>query len=351
MTEMASEDNSTSSGEVSTEFLHFSQVSIVANLQQGSHTPVTDSADASPKVSQVVIAAKDIGMNCEPKHVYEGEKKCDCCINWVEEKPEQKDPIESEKTAGYALLIRNKISHGSDGRKAMEIHSIVIQSPLLKRFLGGVLENYPGVTTTLDRLTFSSPFAPFVHRWDRFEKAIEEEKDELTKSHVNLLLSVLEAELLDTRTAMKDFVANTVIPFEHLWTIFVPGEIVFTMMDDQECAFRLKDAIYEKTWGVKIFRLHCEFVDWDGDKYGKDIECLSVRSYPGTKAITELPIFPLQYHSEKEAVQTKIMARARKFQELASVLYRAYEGVAIERLPYNDPPRDAKKHYVSLSSG
>lgn len=319
----------------------------LANKHQQEISPAQ--IDEAGDASIATVAAQDIGMNCSPKHVYEGKATCDCCINWVEEKPELKDPIESEKTAGYALLIRNKISHGTDGRKAMEIHSIVIQSPLLKKFLGTVLDNYPGVTPTLDRLTFTAPFAPFIHRWDRLEKGVEEEQDELTKSHLSLLLSILNTELLDTRNAMKDFVAHKVITFEHLWTIFEPGQLVFTVMDDQDCCFKLTSASYEQTPGGKIFRLQCTFVDWNGERYGKDTAYLGLRDYSGTQAIADLKVYPFRYHPHKEEVETKILARAKRFQELASVLYQSYEGVAYERKPYEPPPRNVKKHFVSLS--
>lgn len=53
------------------------------------------------------------------------------------------------------------------------LHSIVIQSPLLKELLGVVLAGYPGVTVDLDRLEFSGRFEPLIHRWTELTAAIE----------------------------------------------------------------------------------------------------------------------------------------------------------------------------------
>lgn len=47
----------------------------------------------------------------------------------------------------------------------------------MKKILGNVLKDYPGITTGLDRLEFEAPFEPCVHRWERLEKARQAEQD------------------------------------------------------------------------------------------------------------------------------------------------------------------------------
>ncbi len=58
-----------------------------------------------------------------------------------------------------------------DSRKALEIDSIVVQSPYLKRFLAEMLDDYPGVCSTLSRLTFDAPFSCFVCMYCTLEGA------------------------------------------------------------------------------------------------------------------------------------------------------------------------------------
>ena len=150
------------------------------------------------------------GMIGNIKNLYQS-KPDDCGrTTWVDTYPDDltaaAENAESEK---YALLVRNKKCY--NGRKSLEIDSIVIQSPLLKRALGQILKGYPGITTSLERLTFSSPFKPFVHRWKNLLQALENEKDEESKTHLLILHRVLEAELRDDLKALDSYILNGVI--------------------------------------------------------------------------------------------------------------------------------------------
>ena len=69
-----------------------------------------------------------------------------------------------------------------------------------------MLDDYPGVTVSLKRLTFSAPFKPFVHRWAALTAALTSPAyDAATLSHVRLLHGILSAELADTIAAVRDY--------------------------------------------------------------------------------------------------------------------------------------------------
>jgi len=105
--------------------------------------------------------------------LFEGPPKCICCINWVEEYPDDvKENIEGvEGACQYALLVRKRKSYNKDNPDPLELDSILIRSPLIKRVLEGVFRGYPGITVKLEYLSFKAPFAPFLYRWTVFEKA------------------------------------------------------------------------------------------------------------------------------------------------------------------------------------
>jgi len=136
------------------------------------------------------------GMKPETMTLFEGPPKCACCINWVEEYPDDiKENIEGAEGAGqYALLVRKRKSHNKDNPDPLELDSILIRSPLIKRVLEGVFRGYPGITVKLEHLSFKAPFAPFLHRWSAFEKAAQSEVHEETQKHMKLLW-VEEAKL------------------------------------------------------------------------------------------------------------------------------------------------------------
>ncbi len=84
------------------------------------------------------------GMECDIKNLYQGQPDNRNRVTWTDKYPDDlEDPAENEITARYAILIRHEKCY-SDSRRSLQIHSIVVQSPLLKKVLGTVLENYPG---------------------------------------------------------------------------------------------------------------------------------------------------------------------------------------------------------------
>jgi hypothetical protein len=97
---------------------------------------------SEPTTNGENISAKGPGMACDLKHLYQKEDERGRCT-WTEKYPDNlEEAAENEATAAFAILVRNKKSF--DPRKKLEIDSIVVQSPLLKKVLGKVLEDYPG---------------------------------------------------------------------------------------------------------------------------------------------------------------------------------------------------------------
>src|SRR5207248_9005066 len=175
----------------------------------------------------------------------------------------------------------NKISY--DSRKTLEIDSLIIQSPLLKEVLGVVLKDYPGITTKLQRLVFNAPFQPFVHRWTKLVHVLQTTADEKTRTHLKLFHDILHEELKDAIAAKNDLVANGVITFEHLWTIFEPGVLFYGMDQGKERVFELQSSCYQtdRRSGLKYLQLQARGVDWDGDKFGSTIQYLSNFEFEG----------------------------------------------------------------------
>ncbi|KAH7033464.1 uncharacterized protein B0I36DRAFT_240437 [Microdochium trichocladiopsis] len=272
-----------------------------------------------------------VGMVCGSKDLYQKIDEWNN-ITWTTKYPDGlEEAAEDEDTARYALLVRNKKSY--DSRKKLEIDSIVIQSHLLKDVLHQVLKGYPGVTTTLVRLTFAAPFRPFVHRWAQLKEALQDEQyDEATREHLKLLHDVLHAELKDTIAAVKDYVKNKVITYEHVWAIFHPGSVISASRYGQPVAAQLQQGEYvEHCRYGHCFQLKCERIDWDGTRFGFVTSTYLITPFSGTTSITDLECFPLEYHLEKEAITSKLIERGRKFEALAGYNYRRYDGQAIEQ--------------------
>lgn len=273
-----------------------------------------------------------IGMTCELINLYQKIDK-DGNWSWSKDVPNITAAAEDEETAKFALLVRNKKSN--DSRKSLELDSIIVQSPLVKEALATVLKDYPGITTNLKRLEFSSPFRPFVHRWERLVEVLSELQDETAKSHFQILHDVLYGELKDAIAVRNDLVANKVITFEHLWTIFEPASLVYSMDDGQERLYELSSSSqsYDSFRGLAYLRLSCVSVDWDGEKFGRRDESLLIYEFDGTEKIAKLSAYPLIFHQDPLKLSDRLVLRGKQFELFAGYHYMAYKGIALSSGP------------------
>lgn len=236
------------------------------------------------------------------------------------------EPAENSESDQYALLVRNVKCYS--GRRKVEISSIVVQSEPLKKFLADVMEGYPGLTLTLERIEFQKPLKPFVHRWESFCKAREQMLDPITKAHVDLLYRVLEGELLGVISRKNDLVLNGVITHNLLWTIFEPGAHILAALKGHQRGFTFSSSgINPRT---KNFEITAEYIDFDGDRFGSvSTSNLKIPPFEGTSPITSLPVFPLVYHSDRDTVRRELIARGKLWKGFKGYHYRQYEGIGI----------------------
>ena len=276
---------------------------------------------------------KEPGMIADVKNLYQSKPDNRGKTTWVDKYPDDlEEAAENAQTARYALLIRFIKCY--DGRKKLQVNSIIIQSPLLKKALRKILKDYPGITTSLDRLTFTAPFQPFVHRWTKLLEALTSEQKTEPHAHLRLLYRILEEELRDDLKARDDFILNGVITYSTLWMIFEPGTVVFFVKNGQNCAAKVTSGTYKQTPCGECYALQCQIVDWDGEKFGLGSEPLKISGFEGTIEIIKLSVFPLKYHSDLSGVKCDLISRAKVFEELSGYHYKAYQGVAIGEGPW-----------------
>ena len=269
------------------------------------------------------------GSLAEIKNLYQKKDK-DGQYQWVTEYPDDVvEAAENSETAKFALLVRQKKSY--DSRKKFEIDSVIIQSERLKESLGVVFAGYPGITTNLKRLVFKAPFHPFVHRWSKLTELVESTDEGEAADHLKLFRDVLHGELKDAISAKNDLIANGVITYEFLWTMFEPGCLVYSTDEGHERVYSLSHSDYttDRQRGVDYLSLQVLGVDYDGEKFGNNCEYLSDYEFDGTRPITGLQAFPLDFHPQKERLVERLVARGKMFERFAGYHYMAYNGVAL----------------------
>ncbi|KAF1958426.1 P-loop containing nucleoside triphosphate hydrolase protein [Byssothecium circinans] len=253
---------------------------------------------------------------------------------WTLEYPVRAEPpVEDAISAQHALVARYKLSKSPC--KALDLKSIVVQSPLLKKALGRILKGYAGVTTRLERLEFNQPFECFVHRWEELEAEITTQKeagDSLSTeclTHLQLLHSTLETEIGPVLREKKDLISHNVASFQKLWTIFELGSLIYHSTDGHDRVYRLKVAKMDNVNGSKVYKLDCQYVDFDGTKFGYREKTINITEFRGTKRITKLEAYPLIFHPEYQSVKERLIQRGRMFEMYRGYHFVGYDGIAI----------------------
>ena len=268
------------------------------------------------------------GLNCESKRLYKKDNGLGI-VEWVEDMPDNfKNATEcGEAWAEFALLLHTHLVNNQQ-----KLHSIIVQSPLLKSPLNGVFEGYPGFFTGESALTLEAPFKPFVHRWKAFVDTCNKDQESDTTRHLQLLRSILEPELQATFATISDFKAHGGIEFNQLWMVFEPGSLVLATDNRTECAYKIirTENRISREEKREFFVLHVCFVDYDGKRFGYALHMVAIGEFRGGSKCEDLGVYPLNHHPSKSKLVQKLMARGEKFEALATVAYKAYDGHAMD---------------------
>lgn len=280
------------------------------------------SQTAAPLTPPEPDAHLDQGFKCEIQTLYEGPRKCQCCINWVEEYPQ--DPraaVEEQADVKLkALIVRMRKNH--DEGNPLVVDSIVVQSPSLKRTLGEVFEGYEGITADLKKLVFKSPFRQFYYRWPRFKQVLKRQEDEDPSAlpFSRLLFDVLDVELHDVMAEVTDLIQHRVITYPLVWALFEPGKRIIATKDGDE-QFLIVDKC---TLGIDGCIVTAKYVDWDGECFGYADKHIKIPVFSGTQKITELVVFPTELYLSKEKAKVRALNRGLKFQTLRGLHYKLH---------------------------
>ncbi|KAI1733810.1 P-loop containing nucleoside triphosphate hydrolase protein [Xylaria scruposa] len=267
----------------------------------------------------------ELGSRCLVKQVYgTTDPLCKCCIVWRDELPgpdnsarNRKAELERDKFA----VVRRQTRHGGPNSK-WEVHSIIVNSRLIKTKLASVLSGYTDIDSGARELTFTPPFAPFVRRWNRLLAAAADadEEDETTKSHLELLIDVLRPALGGSFETLARLEKTGYITFAALALAFTPGETVLHDDGGTKSAGVLRDfeLLSQPMMGGKpyyVFRAHV--VETDGKRIGvQEVEWL-IHEFKGRRQISSLSVYPISHcGARREQVERELVDRGRVFEAL-----------------------------------
>ncbi|KAF1993265.1 P-loop containing nucleoside triphosphate hydrolase protein [Amniculicola lignicola CBS 123094] len=231
------------------------------------------------------------------------------------------------------------------------MYGIQINSPNIKKALDIILEGYPGLTQhSLER--FLPPFYPFFHRWDHLQAYIATVSvqaqnappfepifypmDQLTSfisiepnpetlQHLKLLLDVLASRMEGTFQRAHRIKETNHVAFEDLPLMFYPGELAVKSEDGLKSAGVFRKGEYKvNRLGERYFEVGVDVVDWDGRRCGLMAQVWAIDEFQGLRAISALPVSPLESLPDKDNIRQRLIARGRVFEGLRGQHFMAY---------------------------
>ncbi|KAK1623245.1 AAA family ATPase [Colletotrichum phormii] len=228
----------------------------------------------------------------------------------------------------YALCITRQY----DGQNKYICRiSLEVNSPGLKNILGDVIgSKYPGQSYLTSNVTVDFPPRSLYHyRKELAETAVNHEPGSDEARHLPLLLNFIDEEFHDAITGGANLIEQGLMSYEHLWTIFRPGCLVYATRMSQARVYKLNS--YQYTCGQSPgLQLSVEFVDFDGDEFGTRYESLLLPAFAGASPIASLNALPLAHHPDPDAVTRLLTERGRRWEALAGQNFRQYKGVALD---------------------
>ncbi|KAI0837773.1 P-loop containing nucleoside triphosphate hydrolase protein [Hypoxylon sp. FL0890] len=286
-----------------------------------------------------------VGMTAETKDLY----REDFRSPW-EEWALEDIGINSKSTstsAKFALVVRREKQNGDTEEPVLALHSITVQSPLIKRRLGPVFAGYQGINTNLKKLEFHAPFREFFYRWSEFVRAAPsgEDVDDNEKGHFKLLFDIISSEITPHIEQTEDLLRNNVISFDYVWALFEPGTEIYSKIDGQDRLYLLIGGRYQEIGrGMKIYSLSCRYVDTDGDTFGYATTSLTITQFDNVKPISELNVLPSHLQPQIDEIRVRLEQRGRIFEVLKGMHYKSYSGSSIWR---NIPFHGGSKHFIN----
>ncbi|WQF86867.1 Putative AAA+ ATPase domain, ATPase, AAA-type, core [Colletotrichum destructivum] len=245
--------------------------------------------------------------------------------------PQEDEDVPEEKVnwyEKYALCITRQ--YDSQNKYVCRT-SLEVNSPGLKKVLGDVIgSQFPGQSYMTSNITVEFPPRSLYHyRHELAEAAGGLDPESEGALHMPVLLDFINEKFHDAITDGGNLLEQGLMSYEHLWTIFRPGCLVFTTRLSQSRVYKLNNYMY--TCGqCPGLQLSVEYVDFDGDEFGTREECLLIPAFAGAASIASLNVLPLDRHPNPNAVRAMLTDRGRRWEALAGQNFREYKGVALD---------------------
>ncbi|KAJ2898397.1 ATPase family AAA domain-containing protein 3B [Zalerion maritima] len=260
--------------------------------------------------------------------------------------------VEKKTFEGYAFTFRKYVQTLRSGTWNIYHSELVVHSDAFKKKLGEITKPYLA-SDKVDQIEF--PFVTLVHCWDAAQAYAQEEgspkepeEERQTREDWRKMLELVSKSSGNTvitqyfvdRDGLKGSGMTT---FEYLWTLFPRGAFVVSKPFEGQPQIFLVEGCenpprqLETTGTRKPFKVLCFAYDWSGVRFIRVPYQLEIEPFADKKAISELPVYPLENHEADnlQAFRSELIQRGSRYVEFVTresgkQMFR-YEGAGYHR--------------------
>lgn len=155
------------------------------------------------------------------------------------------------------------------------------------------------------------------------------------RNHLKLLIQYLDTDYAKIKESLTPMLKNGIITFELLWALWQPHTLAYTTTygtSSEPRVFKVDMAQeLDSILNGKYYIITGKYFEYDGKKFGYGSMHEQIPEFQGTRRISSLPVYPLQYHQNESQLRADLIDRGKKFVSLGGVQYKAYQGIAFQK--------------------
>lgn len=166
-------------------------------------------------------------------------------------------------------------------------------------------------------------------------------------------LQFIAEDLGGTLSRFQRLISLGKITYELLWALFPPNTFVYRFHPfiEQHQVLLFRSLSYKSDHTGQYATLTCNIITNNGSAFGLARETLNILSFPGTYKIQDLPVYPLDCHSDKKGVYEHAVRRGKRFAGINRQLFDATGFAFGEKINMLDKPKLAKFNVSTICDG
>ncbi|KAF3922056.1 hypothetical protein ABW20_dc0107587 [Dactylellina cionopaga] len=233
-------------------------------------------------------------------------------------------------------------------RQTLDIKSLMVKK-VLKEIIG---DSYPGISFNTANIVLEYPLRCLWYYRDEIRYVAKEDRKSEQGRHLKLLLDFLDLEFAKLDADYRNYMEQGLTSFDLMWTLFKPGELVYTSFDGHARVFETK--------GFKEQQIACNvygvvdgsFVDYNGDEFGYSTKYVLNPEFEGTQIQVNGRVMVdvkthVHYHPEKQVTITAF--QGDKLKDLADTASPQYTTPGYHNGVYYDQVQSQGVNNVTMN--